>query len=450
MNHQNKTFCPIPWVHQAVKNNGNFRICCQANVTENQGIVRKENGAPFNASIDSIDDAYNSELLKRIRLNMLNGEWNPECERCKIEEEAGLESRRPNEVHQWRDTFTIDDAVNATSLDGSVDISPVYYDLRFGNFCNLKCRMCGPTDSHAWYEEYVGWDNLDQPEKKIQQGFWDTGEFVELIATDKGRWTTDVYNWHEQETFWKNLEKNIENIQIVYMAGGEPLLIEKHYDFLQSCVDRDCAKNIRLEYNTNLSVLPKRVLDLWTHFKMVRVGSSIDGMEEVLEYQRYPLKWSTALKNLKALDDLAVRYDNIEPCIGYTVTAYNVFHFPRFIWWKLFESGFKKINGVERRPVISYHVLHEPDRLSVQMLPLHIKENLRSEYDMWKEKILISDLEENTKDTAIKMLEGVLNFTFLEDKTHQIEEFVKFTKFLDSKRNQDIKNYIPELGELFE
>jgi len=442
MNYQNKTFCPIPWVHQAVKNNGNFRICCQANVMENQGIVRKDDGTPFNAAEDAIDDAYNGDLLKRMRINMLKGEWNPECGRCKIEEEAGLESRRPNEVNQWKDLFSFEDAVKATAPDGSVELSPVYYDLRFGNFCNLKCRMCGPTDSHAWYEEHVSYYN--------EQGFYDTEGFVNLIASDKGRWVTDEYNWHEQKKFWENLNENIEKIQIVYMAGGEPLLIEKHYDFLQACVDKGCAQNIRLEYNTNLSVLPQRVLDLWKEFKMVRIGASIDGMEKVLEYQRFPLKWDVALKNLKMIDQLAIENDNIEPCIGYTVTIYNVFHFPRFIWWKLMHSGFEKINGVERRPVIAYHVLHEPDYLSVQLLPAHIKNKLKDEYNEWIVQIQNSDLEMHVKDTAIRMLTGVLNFVFLEDKSDKIEEFVNFTRFLDEKRKQNIKDFVPELGELFE
>ena len=442
MKNQSKTFCPIPWLHQAVKNNGKYRLCCQANVTSNQGIVRKEDGTAFNASEDSIQDAYNGDLLKKVRSSMLKGEWNPECSRCMIEEATGLMSRRPNEVEQWKDTFTFEDALKVTAPDGSIDMKPIYYDLRFGNFCNLKCRMCGPTDSHQWYDEHV--------EFYDEQGFNDTEGFVKLIQTDKGRWSTPDYDWHEDDRFWKDLESNMPNIRRVYMAGGEPLLIEKHYDFLQLCIDNDCAKNIYLEYNTNLSVLPDRAKELWKKFKGVRVGASIDGMEEVLEYQRYPLKWNVVLENLRQLDKLAEENTNIEPGIGYTVTAYNAFHFPKFIWWKLFESGFKKINGIERRPVISYHVLHEPDRLSIQMLPLGIKENLKSVYRDYQERLQNSDLDNNTKNTAIEMLDAVLNFAFLEDKFEMQKDFIKFTTFLDLKRNQSILDIAPELGELFE
>ena len=437
-----KTFCPIPWLHQAVRTNGDCRICCQANVTPNQGILRKANGDPYNVSRDNIFDIQNADLLKRVRLNMINGDWNPECGRCKSEEETGMMARRPSEVERWEESFTFADAVNATKPDGSIDLKPIYLDLRFGNFCNLKCRMCGPTESHSWYEEHVDYFS--------EQGFNDTQGFVKLVRNDKGRWISNEYNWHGNEYFWNNLEENMPNLRRVYMAGGEPLLIERHYEFLQQCIDLGHSKNIVLEYNTNLSVLPDRVLSMWTYFKMVRIGASIDGMEDILEYQRYPFKWNTALKNLKILDDVAVKNDNIFPSMKYTVSAYNVFHLPKFMWWKLFDSGFKKINDVDHKPVIGYHMVYEPYRVCTQMFPTDIKQKLKSHYSEWEEKFNNSDLQDNIKETAIDILQSVITFTFLEDRSNELPEFVKFTKYLDQKRTQDIMTVIPELRSLFE
>jgi len=442
MNDIEKTFCPVVWLHQAVRTNGDFRVCCNSNVTENQGIARKDDGTTFNAGVDTIEDAYNSEILKRMRLTMLKGEWNPECGRCKVEEEMGLCSRRPNEIDWWKDEFTFEDAVKATAPDGSVALKPIHYDLRFGNFCNLKCRMCGPTESHSWYEEHVDYHN--------EKGFWDSHGFIKLVQNNNGRWTTNDYAWHESVSFWKNLEDNLPGIKQVYMAGGEPLLIDKHYEFLQKCIDGGYAKNIMLEYNTNLSVLPKRVLEMWTHFRRIRVGASIDGMDEMLEYQRYPLKWSVALKNLQILDQAAIEHDHIVPALSFTVTAYNAFHLPKFMWWKLFESGFKTINGVERRPVIGYHMCHQPERMCTQMYPLEIKNKLTEHYKEWIEKFEQSDLESNSKETAIGILEAVLNFTLLEDKSCEVDEFIRFTKYLDKSRGQNILDVAPELRSLFE
>ena len=69
------TFCPIPWIFQAVRNNGDIRICCQANVTDNQGVVRHDDGTPFNAGRDDMSLARNATLMKEVRKNMLAGEW---------------------------------------------------------------------------------------------------------------------------------------------------------------------------------------------------------------------------------------------------------------------------------------------------------------------------------------------------------------------------------------
>ena len=68
-------YCPIPWMFQAVRNNGDVRICCQANVTKNQGVVRKEDGSSYNAGKDNMDEARNAKLMKIVRKNMLEGKW---------------------------------------------------------------------------------------------------------------------------------------------------------------------------------------------------------------------------------------------------------------------------------------------------------------------------------------------------------------------------------------
>ena len=95
------TFCPIPWNFQAVRSNGDLRVCCQANITKNKGVLRKSDGSPYNAARDDLVEARNSDLMKIMRKNMLNGIWSEECGRCKSEEDAGLDSRRGYERERW-------------------------------------------------------------------------------------------------------------------------------------------------------------------------------------------------------------------------------------------------------------------------------------------------------------------------------------------------------------
>ncbi len=438
------TFCPISWNFQAVRNNGDIRICCQANVTQNQGVIRHTDGTPYNAQRDSLEDARNADLMKAVRKNMLEGIWSQECGRCQQEEEAGLNSRRQYEQQNWP-TFTIDKARDVTDEDGNVNDIPVtYYDLRFGNLCNLACRMCGPTDSHTWFEQWVDYHKTND--------YIDTHGTVTLQRNAKGRLFTNDYDWHGSNVFWDSIEQNIPNIRHVYMAGGEPMMIERHYEFLQKCIDSGYAKKIIIEYNTNMTALPPRVLAMWKHFRQVRVGASIDGFGDMVEYQRWPLKWKSAYKNLQKLDDICVENKNIFAWLACTVTAYNVFHIPEFMWWKLKESGFKKINSSKKRPIITHHVAHGPKRTNIKLLSTELKEELFHHYKLWEEKFIQdNEIDPHTKDNAVNILDSILKFANKEDYAQDyLQEFVNFTNYLDKTRNQSILDVAPQYSKIFD
>jgi hypothetical protein len=428
------TFCPIPWNFQAIRANGDVRVCCQANVTKNQGVIRKEDGSAFNAGRDDLALARNAELMRIVRSNILNGEWSEECGRCKSEEDNGLVSRRSYENQQW--PMDLDKIRRLTALDGSINPEefPVhYYDLRFGNFCNLKCRMCGPTDSNAWYDDWIELTGTSE--------FKDTSGIIQITKTDKG-YHVPQFEWYNYEPFWAQLEKNMHNIEHVYFAGGEPMLIERHYDFLERCVEAGAAKNMIIEYNTNMSTLPTRVLNLWTKFKQVRIGASVDGMGAVLEYQRNPAKWDKTLYNLNKVDELP---NNIISWLAFTVTSYNVLHMIDFMKWKLTESGFKRINSSNRRPIITYHVAHHPKHLNIRVLPKEFKQTVVDRYTEFLAWIDDGNFNEHIKRHAHEIVKGVINYmqsdSYYEKHWH---EFVKYTNDLDRIRQENIKDIEPE------
>jgi len=432
---KDSTFCPVPWIFQAVRNNGDIRVCCQANITKNQGVVRKKDGTSYNAGKDNLLEAKNSDLIKKIRVNMLKGEKSSECFRCYNEEKNGLQSRRQYEIEIWGNHF--EKAKKITKKDGTIDSPTIFYDLRFGNFCNLACRMCGPTDSHTWYKQWIDYHETD--------GYKDTHGYVKLKTNDKGRLYTTDYNWHENDSFWNQLYYNIPDIKRVYMAGGEPLLIEQHYDFLEKCIEKNCSKNIVIEYNTNMTVLPERVLKLWKHFKEVRVGASIDGFGDVLEYQRWPIKWETAYENLKKLDTLCLENKNIISWLAFTITPYNIWHLPQFMLWKLNDSGFKKINSSRKRPIITNHVAHVPKRINITIFPDDVKIDLNKHYNHYANLFKNSNYNDNIKLNAASIFTSVMNYMNQKSEEHYFLEFIKFTKFLDNSRKQNIQNIVPEV-----
>ena len=428
------TFCPIPWNFQAIRANGDVRVCCQANVTKNQGVIRKADGTAYNAGQDNLEEARNADMMKAIRLNMLNGEWSEECGRCHSEETNGLVSRRSYELQQWpMDLYKV---ISQTNKDGSInpqDFPVIYYDLRFGNFCNLKCRMCGPTDSNAWYDDWIELTGTSE--------FKDTSGIIQITKTDKGYYVPE-FEWYNYEPFWQQLERNMHNIEHVYFAGGEPMLIERHYDFLERCVNSGASKNMIVEYNTNMSTLPTRVLNLWTKFKQVRIGASVDGMAAVLEYQRSPAKWDKVLGNLQRVDQLP---NNVISWLAFTVTAYNVLHMVDFMKWKLTTSGFKRINSSNRRPIVTYHVAHHPRHLNIRVLPDDFKQEVVRRYNDFLSWVKENNFNEHVQRHAQEIVAGVLNYMRSESYHEKHwNEFVKYTLELDKIRNENITDVEPE------
>lgn len=431
------TFCPIPWNFQAVRSNGDMRVCCQANVTANKGVLRKTDGTPYNAAIDSMDDSRNSELMKIMRTNMLNGIWSTECQRCQTEESSGLRSRRQYETAYWAD-LTVDSVIPYTTADGTIDTTslPVqYYDLRFGNLCNLSCRMCGPQDSTGWYDDWHAMTG---------QTYFDDTHGREEIYKQNGKLVSDSYSWHDSNLFWEQIANNTKNVQHVYMAGGEPLLIERHYEFLERCIDTGSAENMIIEYNTNMTSVPARVLNLWRKFKKVKIGASIDGFGKILEYQRYPAKWDKVLANIHKIDK---EPNNIQPWFAFTVTAYNVLHLPDFMRWKLEDSGLEKFNSTKMQPIVTHHVAHRPLYLNVRVLPLDIKMLVRDKFDRLHAWLESENYPTNVIKQSDQIRSSICDYMFSADMhaTHW-KQFLAFTTKLDKIRDEDISTIIPELG----
>lgn len=423
------TYCPIPWIFQAVRNNGDIRVCCQANITKNEGIIRKPDGTPYNAGRDDLWEARNAELMREMRLQMLKGEWPEECARCMSEEESGLQSRRGYE-NEWWSKYDHAWAVENTQQDGTIDFPVRHLDLRFGNLCNLACRMCGPTDSHTWYKDHVA---LYGPTYR------DTHGTVELKQNEKGRWYTNDYDWHHSSSFWEYMEANMDTIDHVYMAGGEPLMIERHYEFLQNCIDYGRSSEMIIEYNTNITNIPERVMEMWTHFKRVHIGASVDGMGEVLEYQRWPAKWSSMLKNIQKIDQLP---KNVRAHLSVTVTSLNVFHMPDFMKWKL-DQNFQKINTGKMKPLITHHMAHRPYHMNVQVIPDELKQQITQKYQ--EAKPYFTGKYEKAAERVLDSICNYMNKNSLYEQ--HWKDFVQRTKKLDQLRGQNILDIVPQYKE---
>ena len=443
----NSKWCPLPWIHMAIRNNGDLRVCCQANTSENGGIYHNQNGQAYNCAQSDFYESRNCQMAKDIRKSMLRGEVHEACARCDREDASGMSSRRQYERRNWENVFNYEQAKNLTHVDGTIEadrLPVMYYDIRFGNLCNLKCRMCGPTDSSKWYSDQVKvWGNT----------YKDSHGLVKLIEKKPGVYSPEVdgYKWFEEEFFWQHMEGQMDHIKHLYMVGGEPLLISQHFEFLEKCVARGVAGNIVLEYNSNITQIPDKAWELWRQFKRIQFGVSVDGMGMVNDYIRFPSRWENIEKNLRKLD---MAEGNFVVWLACTVQAYNILYLPDFIKWKL-ESGFSRINSTRDRRLITPHPLHNPSFLNVKMLPTRAKQMVLGKFEEffpWLEQWLSTkefslEVKQEYQACAQSIFKSYADYMMKEDWSHLVPKFLNYTQKLDQLRGQSIEEALPELYE---
>lgn len=241
-----------------------------------------------------LEDIFNNDKYKSFRLEMINGPELPvACRSCRVQEEAGSVSYRNRKNKLYADVI---DQLEVSD-DGTAKFMQLYIDYRFSNKCNFKCITCGPQLSSSHAIEIV----------KLGYPLPSKSAYIE------------VSNFTEQ---FKTFSKDIREI---YFAGGEPLIMDQHYDILNMFIDSQQPVEVR--YNTNLSELNYKgidVLDLWSKINgSIMIGASIDGFGISGETIRFGLD-STAFKNNvkqiinRKLDNVAVNFN-----ITFGITNYE-------------------------------------------------------------------------------------------------------------------------------
>jgi hypothetical protein len=373
---------------------------------------------------------------------MMEGNIPSSCNKCFDEEHKGVVSKRMWETGTWvEDGIDIPELIAQTQEDGTVPEQLVYLDLRLGHTCNLKCIMCSPHDSSQWVGDHKKVFPLFQHSELKTQMSWDKKSFNNF--------------WHENPDFWKEMYAQIPNLKQVYFAGGEPLMIREHKWFLEEIIRQGYADKILIRYNTNGLLVDDEIIALWSRFKKVKVGFSIDAVGDRNWYIRYPSEWAIIEKNLHKLDNTP---DNIHVSIATAIQILNVKHLADFARWKVIQN-FKKINfgnvtgGIQAGGgIFNMHLLYIPTFLSIRCLPESDKqevrrsfaelanwlhENYRQDEDFWKHN-----------PYGWKRWQAVLDFMDAEDHTDLLPAFKEYINVMDSQRKLNFKETFPELAHL--
>jgi len=291
------TFCVYPWRSLEVFPNGEARVCCKFN-----GSILKD-GSPMTIHQYSLDEIWNSDSMRSIRRDMVEGKPVTACADCYEEERAGALSMRTKGLKGWQLGWLNEERMTVGALKAkavadqySVSTPPIHYQLNVGNFCNLKCRMCNSGNSVLIAEDAV--HNAWSADQWSSQPYHDKNTPV----TAKPR---DERIWSKHATFVeKELLRHAGQIQQIYFAGGETLLIKDVADTLQRFLDAGAAQNIEIVLQSNGTVINSQALKLASRFKRLVLGVSIDGFGPYYEYIRYPGKWDTLAANIETLKAL--------------------------------------------------------------------------------------------------------------------------------------------------
>ena len=327
-----QTICMLPWISIETSPMGTVRPCCMAHDE-----ITDEQGRKYDLNETNLEVAYHSAYMKDLRRQFRRGEKPKTCGRCWDEEDAGRDSKRIHTQVRLKELYPQVDWAND-------DPDQLWFvDLKLGNICNLKCRICGSWSSSAWAAEEMDYLGKDVNKK----------EHIAYTWLKQGAWP------RKTETFWDNMRDLLPNIKYFEFTGGEPWMIREHWDLLKFAADNGHSQRIDIHYNTNATQELGEHSQVWNKFGRVDIAFSIDNVGDRFEYERYGADWVLANK---IIDDVhfakAVDTPNITTQLCFTINIQNVYYIDELLDWAD-TKGFGSIY---------FNMLHSPDHMSIQRM----------------------------------------------------------------------------------
>ena len=369
------TFCYSPWTNIDISPQGHVSPCCKFQMAKyNQS---------FNVQTQTLEDYSSSAFLAEIKQEFTQGQWPHGCDRCRIEEENNIASKRQLDHTRWQEHYQQYDLATGGWITASI---------AFGNTCNLKCITCSPYSSSKWQQEYQTIHNVNINPVKFYKS-----DFVEKFT--------------EQSP-------NVIHLDI---PGGEPFLsgVQEQKLLLNHYITTGQAKNINLHYTTNATLFPNQEWwELWKNFKEVDLQLSIDGVGDRYEYIRYPAQWHTLESTVSQY--INKQSANIRLSVSHTVSAYNIYYLDEFFTW-CYNIGL---------PTPWVGRVHSPSHMQPEVWSTNAKE------------YIITHLESSNYVDVVRWASLLKNT----DNSTMFESFKKYLRQHDEYRNTNFIKTFPELA----
>ena len=415
MKKENNTYCRVPFDSVTVSPTGRMQLCCEAQWTG--GSEKTKLG-----DVASIQDWFEGDYLNGVREKMLKGERLPECETCyKNEASRGMSSRMECNARYFEE--------NNDPTEKSIK----KVDLKLGNKCNLKCKMCFPYASSELWKEWndLGWNTKDKdPNSDTSWKYYD------------GYYEED-YSWPKKNSNMDKIKTVSENTKVLHVTGGEPTINPEFFDLLNHLIAKGKSKDITLEVTTNATKIHPRFFDTVKQFKALRLTISMDGVGKTYEYVRYPANFDTVFTNIK-------RYSEYVKTLG--EGSRLVFNFVLQLW--NLHNAVDTIKTLTKYAVndskapVRFEELHDPRFMHWSILPLtHIKKAVKqtvAERDNGHDRLTTWGI------IALgRMLKSIKHHDD-KDKKYLVNQLRSFTETQDKHRGIKLADYIPELVDLLQ
>jgi organic radical activating enzyme len=360
-------------------------------------------GVKFDLNTASFAGIQNSAYMQNLRQEFLDGKQPQTCRKCWREERAGRTSKRMHTLNRLKHMIS--------DQPWTVDAKPLMFvDLKLGNICNLKCRICGSWSSSTFATEELA--NLAPDEDRKNNHHY------QMLRA--GAWP------RQNLTFWSEIQQISDQIQYIEFTGGEPFMIQEHFDLLQQLVDRGLAPQIEIHYNTNGTQYPEQAESIWRHFKTVEIAFSIDDVGERFEYQRTNAVWSEVNENIAKFMQMRSRNTNIQLQVCSTVNVFNVYYIEHLAAW-IDQQAFD---------FVYWNMMHDAWYFSIATLPDSAKQALDTHLS-----------QAQISDGFVKEFQGIRDFM---NGGASTDGFILRMKIadLDRRRQQNFAEISPDMARL--
>jgi organic radical activating enzyme len=336
-----------------------------------------------------------------------------ECTKCYEQEKLGAFSMRNDANRNYGHHIA---EVEETSSDGyNPKFQMRYWDIRFSNLCNMRCRTCGPVFSSNWYDDHTKLYN----------------RVPDVLGRDMAR---VEYTAGDEDAMLEQMEQHIPYLEQVYFAGGEPLIMKEHYYLLEKLIEYG-KTDVRIQYNTNFSEMrfkSKHVFDYWKHFTNVSVGASLDAMGPRAELMRKGTDWNQTVENRQRM---LREVPHVDFYVSSTVSAMNSLHVLDFhrTWTDL---------GLIQAKDWNVNICQSPDWYRIDLLPKEFKDAVV--IPAYEKHIEWLDPQDSLQRATIGY-KSIIKMMESKDVSNLIPRFNLEIKKLDDVRNENFYEVFPEL-----